>query len=149
MRGSVLSFASVDWISGSGATGVSISFITLVCFFNGYPGRNGGHVTTAVFEAFSAQAKLYGIEQAVRGYELEEYTARAIVKIIKERDLAVDLVHGGHATLFFTEEEERQSREDFRQAKEAGIDVTGVEWFTKETMQKVLALASYVVLLII
>ncbi|KAF8880122.1 FAD dependent oxidoreductase-domain-containing protein [Mucidula mucida] len=131
-------------IIGSGITGISAAYhlskkagLKVVVLEARDFCRNGGHLTTAVFEAFSAQAKLYGIEQAVRGYELEEYTARAIVKIIKERDLAVDLVHGGHATLFFTEEEERQSREDFRQAKEAGIDVTGVEWFTKETMQKI------------
>ncbi|KAF9013800.1 FAD dependent oxidoreductase [Hymenopellis radicata] len=138
-------------IIGSGITGISAAYhlsrkaglkvavLEARDFCSGATGRNGGHLTTAVFEAFSAQAKLYGIEQAVRGYELENYTARAIVKIIEDHGLAntVDLVHGGHATLFFTEEEEHQSREDFRQAKEAGIDLTSVRWYTKEEMHKV------------
>ena len=50
----------------------------------------------------------------------------------------VDFVPGGRLALIFTEAELASAKADFAAAKEAGVDVSNVKWFTKEETQEVL-----------
>lgn len=106
-------------------------------------GRNGGHLTPAVFLDFAAQETLYGTTEALKAFALENYTSTAIVRILSEAGLrdAVDHVDGGHTVLLFTPEEEKSIRRDYEVAVRAGMDLqsdsSGVRWVGKEDMMKV------------
>ncbi|KAG7448005.1 FAD dependent oxidoreductase [Guyanagaster necrorhizus] len=135
-------------IIGSGITGVSAAYhlsnnsglkvIVLEArdFCSGATGRNGGHLTPSTFLGFSASTSQYGIEEAVRSLQLENYTAEAIVKIIHQEGLAdaVDLVRGGHTTLFLTEKEREEAWRDYVEARAAGLELD-VKWASTEDMQ--------------
>ncbi|KAJ7198910.1 FAD dependent oxidoreductase [Mycena haematopus] len=99
--------------------------------------RNGGHLTPAVFIDFCSYQAKYGTEQAVRCFELENHTASEIVKIIREEGWieSVDLVQNGHTTISFTPGELQEIEADFKAAKAAGMDLTNVNWLTKEETQ--------------
>ncbi|KAJ4479828.1 FAD dependent oxidoreductase [Lentinula lateritia] len=47
---------------------------------------------------------------------------------------AVDLVAGGHVTTFVTDDEFLRAKEDYDAVKAAGIDISNVEWLSKEDM---------------
>lgn len=102
-------------------------------------GRNGGHLTPHAFAHFTALSKVFGQEDAIRSLELERYTSTEIRKIVEEtgRIGDVDLVSDGRVILLFSKEEEENTRSEFEAAKAAGIDVSEVEWFTKEETTKV------------
>ncbi len=102
-------------------------------------GRNGGHLTPSTFLGFSASASEYGEEEAIRSLQLENYTAEAIVKIIHGEGLAdaVDLVRGGHTTLFLTDKEKEEAWRDYMEARAAGLELDGVKWASTEDMHKV------------
>ncbi|KAK0196901.1 FAD dependent oxidoreductase-domain-containing protein [Armillaria mellea] len=94
-------------IIGSGITGVSAAYHLL----------ENSSLNVVILEArdfCSASASEYGEEEAIRSLQLENYTAEAIVKIIREEGLAeaVDLVRGGHTTLFLTEKEREEAWRD-------------------------------------
>lgn len=61
------------------------------------------------------------------------------MKILREHDKfdAVDFVPGGRVTLVSTPEEEAQMRAEFEVAKAAGVDVSRVQWLSKEEVQSV------------
>lgn len=50
---------------------------------------------------------------------------------------AVDLVAGGHVTTFVTDDEFLRAKEDYDAVKAAGIDISNVEWLSKEDMLSV------------
>ncbi|KAJ7148514.1 FAD dependent oxidoreductase [Mycena crocata] len=107
-------------------------------FCSGATGRrNGGHLTPAVFLDFCGYQAKYGTYQAIRSFDLENHTAAEIVKLIREEGWteAVDLVEGGHTTIFFTPSEFKEANADFEAAKAAGVDLGGVQWLTREQMQ--------------
>ncbi|KAF7370151.1 FAD dependent oxidoreductase [Mycena sanguinolenta] len=101
------------------------------------PGRNGGHLTPAVFIDFCSYQAKYGTEQAVRCFQLENHTASEIVKIIHEEGWteSVDLVQNGHTTISFTPGEHQDIEADFQAAEAAGMDLANVNWLTKEETQ--------------
>ncbi|EPQ56210.1 DAO-domain-containing protein [Gloeophyllum trabeum ATCC 11539] len=103
-------------------------------FCSGATGRNGGHLTPRAFLEFTTYAELYGEEEAMKSLTVEHHTASGIVDIIESHNLTVDLdlVEGGHITLFFTEESEREARMDYAAADAAGADLNDVEWMTQE-----------------
>jgi hypothetical protein len=70
----------------------------------------------------------------MRSFELENHTTSEIVKLIREEGWTetVDLIQGGHTTIFFTPGELAASKADYEAAKVAGIDLTDVRWLTKE-----------------
>ncbi|KAJ7066125.1 FAD dependent oxidoreductase [Mycena amicta] len=132
-------------IIGSGITGVSAAYHLSVAvargeipsvsdkplrvvileardFCSGATGRNGGHLTPL----------------AIRALGMENHTAAEIVRLIHENGWtdAVDLVEGGHVTILLTAEEETDIKADYEAAKDAGVDVSRVRWFTKEQMQE-------------
>ena len=102
-------------------------------------GRNGGHLTPHAFAHFTALSKVFGQEDAIRSLELERYTSAEIRKILEETRKAddVDFVSDGRVILLFSKEEEELTRSEFEAAKAAGIDVSEVEWFTKEETKEV------------
>ncbi|KAJ7574549.1 FAD dependent oxidoreductase-domain-containing protein [Mycena floridula] len=140
-------------IIGSGITGISAAYhlakafadanrplkITILearDFCSGATGRNGGHLTPAIFSSFKRAQESYGTEEALRGFALETYTAKKMLDIIGEHQLDVDLVQGGHITLCLSSADFEKNRDDFNAAKSAGIDVSDVKWFDKNKMKK-------------
>ncbi|KIL60040.1 hypothetical protein M378DRAFT_84343 [Amanita muscaria Koide BX008] len=122
-------------IIGSGITGVSAAYhlananiplnvavLEARDFCSGATGRNGGHLTPSLFSGFRSRRALHGEADAVRSYLLEHHTASSILSFIGRHNLsqAVDLVHGGHLRLFFTQSEEESARADYQAAIKAG-----------------------------
>lgn len=50
---------------------------------------------------------------------------------------AVDLAAWGHIDLLITDAEVNNAKVDLEGAKAAGVDVSGVEWLSKEAMDEV------------
>ncbi|KAF8217111.1 FAD dependent oxidoreductase-domain-containing protein [Mycena galopus ATCC 62051] len=143
-------------IIGSGITGVSAAYHLSIAaergeipltdkplrvlileardFCSGATGRNGGHLTPAVFLDFCGYQQKYGTEQAIRSFVLENHTASEIVKIIREEGWTevVDLVQNGHTTICFTPSEHQSIEADFKAAKAAGMNLAELKWLTKE-----------------
>ena len=89
---------------------------------------------------FHNRQGLYGTEEAIKSYDLENYTANSLVRFIEDikAEQELDLVDGRHVTLFVTPEEEALARKDFAAAKAAGLGgLEGVKFIDKETMNKV------------
>ncbi|KAI0782801.1 FAD dependent oxidoreductase [Abortiporus biennis] len=145
-------------IIGSGITGVSAAYHLANAFKNetglsrpvravilearefcsGATGRNGGHLTAHPFPNFVNLEKKYGTDEALRALAIEKYTVDAISKIIKSngKESEVDLVPGGRLNLFFTQNEHDEAIMDFEAAKAAGADISDIEWFSKEEVEK-------------
>ncbi|TRM58301.1 FAD dependent oxidoreductase [Schizophyllum amplum] len=138
-------------IIGSGMTGVSAAYafskleegLKVVIleardFCSAATGRNGGHLTPALTEYFAQKQVLYGTEETLKDYALENYTASEIVKVIHENGLEdkVDLVEGGHITLLVTDIEYEEARADYAAATAAGQDTSAVTWMAEEEMAK-------------
>ncbi|KAG2002631.1 hypothetical protein CC2G_004801 [Coprinopsis cinerea AmutBmut pab1-1] len=108
-------------------------------FCSGATGRNGGHLTPFIFFDFSRREQLYGTSEALKSYELENYTSKKLVGLLNntgDHDDA-DLVNGGHITLFLTDQEERIARKDFEAAKAAGLSgLDKVVWIDKDEMNQ-------------
>ncbi|KAF4622394.1 hypothetical protein D9613_009141 [Agrocybe pediades] len=106
-------------------------------FCSGATGRNGGHLTQNVASSFLAKEARYNTTEAVKSFLLEEYNAKKLVRFIKDRNLeeTVDLVNGGHVTLFRTEREAKSVKEDWEAAKKAGFD-TGARWVENEELHE-------------
>jgi len=66
-------------------------------------------------------------------------TAREMVKILEEEGLEdeVDIVHGGHVGLLKSEKVMKAARNNYEGAKEAGLNVSDVEWLNAEEVEKV------------
>jgi len=110
-----------------------------------FAGRNGGHLTPAVFLEFFQRQALFNTVEAIKSYELEQHTASLLVKIIEENGWAsdIDLVEGGHVNLLFTEKEAKNAHKDFDMARQAQLNLDSVEWLSKEEVEEVLVLASH------
>jgi hypothetical protein len=102
-------------------------------------GRNGGHLTPALYKFFRVRQEAYGTEQALRSTKLEDHTVEALLKIIDAHNLAdaVDLAAWGHNELFLTRKEEAVAEGDFQDAKEAGVNVDSVEILSGQMMNDV------------
>ncbi|KAJ3986189.1 FAD dependent oxidoreductase-domain-containing protein [Lentinula detonsa] len=142
-------------IVGSGITGVSVAYhlatrftreeplkvIILEArdFCSGATGRNGGHLTPNSFIDFSALEAKYGQLEAKRALDLESHTAMGILEFISSQDIVdeVDLVAGGHVTMFVTDDEFCRAQEDYHAARVAGVDLSNVEWLSKEEMYSI------------
>ena len=109
-----------------------------------FAGRNGGHLTPAAFLEFAKRQELFDTVEAKKSYELEQHTASLLVQIIEENGWAsdVDLVEGGHIGLLFTEKGEEEANKDYEMARQAQVDLDGVEWLPKEKVQEVAILTS-------
>ncbi|KAK7456396.1 hypothetical protein VKT23_010644 [Stygiomarasmius scandens] len=107
-------------------------------FCSGATGRNGGHLTPYSFFNFRDYQSRFGTEQAVKSLELEMRTAREMVKILEDEGLEdkVDIVHGGHVGLLKSEKVTKAARNNYEGAKEAGLNVSDVEWLTAEEVEK-------------
>jgi hypothetical protein len=51
----------------------------------------------------------------------------------------VDLVEGGHVRLYFTDREKEEAEADFSAARDAGVDLSSVEWLSRGEMNAVRA----------
>lgn len=113
--------------------------VKLDCFGSSQPGRNGGHLTPFVFLGFHKRELLFGTSDAAKGFRLESHTSFEILEILRQKKLSenVDLVEGGHITLLVTDEEGDEIHKDYEAAKAAGVNLTGVEWVSKEEMLSV------------
>ncbi|KAI0750607.1 FAD dependent oxidoreductase [Irpex lacteus] len=107
-------------------------------FCSGATGRNGGHLTPHAFAHFTSLSKLFGEEDAIRSLELERYTSSEIRKILEGTNKVddVDLVSDGRVILLFSKQEEELTRAEFEAAKAAGINVSDVEWLTKDETEE-------------
>ncbi|KAH0836901.1 FAD dependent oxidoreductase-domain-containing protein [Lanmaoa asiatica] len=106
-------------------------------FCAGATGRNGGHLTPAAFSNFHARAAEYGPEEAKRSYALEAHTASSLVRFIQDHGWThdVDLVHGGHIDLLFSDQEVEEARRDRKAAEDAGWSLDGVVTLSKEEVE--------------
>lgn len=104
-----------------------------------YVGRNGGHLTAHPFTDFLRLQKEFGIDDALRGLEIERYTTNEILKILKEHRLEryVDWVPGGRLMLYFTDQEYNVAKADYEAAKSSGSSVDMVQWLSKEETREV------------
>lgn len=104
-----------------------------------YPGRNGGHLIPNFFFGFPNHKLAYGEEEAKKLHAIEKYTETELLRIVKENNIGdtIDLSSGAHVMLFITDKEEEDARADYATAKDAGLDVSEVEWLSKESMQGV------------
>ncbi|KAF9068891.1 FAD dependent oxidoreductase [Rhodocollybia butyracea] len=138
-------------IIGSGITGVSVAYhlaarehrpLKLVIleardFCSGATGRNGGHLTPNMFIDFCDFKEQYGQQEALKALKLEQHTATSILQFISAQNFAesVDLVAGDHITTFLTDEELLRAKADYDATKAAGVDLSDVDWLSKEEMQ--------------
>lgn len=102
-------------------------------------GRNGGHLTPIAFIDFGDLQARYGQQEALKALELEKHTANDVLEFISSQNIAdaVDLVAGGHVTMFATDGEYSRAKDDYEAAKAAGVDLEGVEWLSVEEMRSV------------
>ncbi|KAH9930477.1 FAD dependent oxidoreductase [Epithele typhae] len=100
--------------------------------------RNGGHLTPYLFQGFEKIALEYGAEQAKVGFELEQYTARTLVKLIQDEGIAdaVDFIHGGHTCVLMSEVALNRRKGDFKAAATAGTNLSSVKWLTEGEMHE-------------
>ncbi|KAI0364567.1 FAD dependent oxidoreductase [Pilatotrama ljubarskyi] len=100
--------------------------------------RNGGHLTAHAFHDFAAYSALYGTDEAIRAVHLENRTVADIVHLVQQTDKQahLDLVAGGRTHLLFTDPEIAETMLDYELAKKAGVDVSDVDFFTKEQVQE-------------
>ncbi|KIP02321.1 hypothetical protein PHLGIDRAFT_112157 [Phlebiopsis gigantea 11061_1 CR5-6] len=127
-------------VARAGEQGTSLSVVVLEArdFCSGATGRNGGHLTAHAYSDFRALKARYGTDEALRAIEIERYTVNEVYRILTEENKVehVDFVPGGRVVLFFTAQEHQEARLDYEAAVAAGVDMQGVEWFTKEEVQK-------------
>ncbi|KIK57722.1 hypothetical protein GYMLUDRAFT_45893 [Collybiopsis luxurians FD-317 M1] len=153
-------------IIGSGMTGVSAAFhlaqavktinskdsslhlkaVVLEAreFCSGATGRNGGHLTPHSFFNYRSLERQWGKSEVIKSLELENRTTMAMVKIIEEYNLTdtVDLVSGGHLSLIGSTQEYASLTADYHAARQAGLDVGDVEWFSEAEVDSIYG-ASY------
>ncbi|KAF9445786.1 DAO-domain-containing protein [Macrolepiota fuliginosa MF-IS2] len=126
------------YLEAQGSGGVERKVVVLEAreFCSGATGRNGGHLTRNPFSGYAAREHNYGKENAKKTYRLEDYVSSSIADIVHSHGLVdtVDLVKGDHITLFFTEEEEKRALQDYKDAKEGGVDLDGVKFLDRTTM---------------
>ncbi|KZT60161.1 DAO-domain-containing protein [Calocera cornea HHB12733] len=144
-------------IIGSGISGIGVAYhlaellkkgqirkpITIAVFeardfCAGATGRNGGHLTPFIYHGFSHLSQIFGKDECLKSLHVERQCVDDIVKVIEENkwEADVDLVHGGNLRLHFTEEEKREDEVDFEAAKNAGIDLTDVEWLDADATKE-------------
>ncbi|KAG2141939.1 FAD dependent oxidoreductase [Suillus clintonianus] len=106
-------------------------------FCSGATGRNGGHLTPAAFLEFSQRQALFDTVEAIKSYELEEHTASLLVKIIEDNGWTsdIDLIEGGHINILFTDKEEKDAHKDYDMARQARLNLDGVEWLPQEKVE--------------
>ena len=109
------------------------------CDFHYLLGRNGGHLSPAGCLGFARNSTSTSKEDAVKQVLLERHCAESIVDFIRVNGLesTVDLVSRGRIDLFFTDEDAKRAKEDLDQAKEAGVDISKIEWIEKADMKEV------------
>lgn len=103
-------------------------------------GRNGGHLTPNPFLGFRERVSLYGLEEALKSFNLESHTYNALLEImhaLPQGGSEVDLVEGGHTTTYLTTEEENSAKADHKSALIAGMDLGDVHWVSKDEMVQV------------
>ncbi|KAF8152278.1 FAD dependent oxidoreductase [Crassisporium funariophilum] len=123
---------------GEAATKKRVVVLEARRFCSGATGRNGGHLTPSLFSSFVSLRRTYGSKEALKSLHLERHTTDSLLEFISQRGLeqAVDLVQGGHVTIFRTEEEEAMARKDWEAMREEGADLLEeeVRWLGKEEM---------------
>lgn len=96
-------------------------------------------MSAVAHEDFVEKQHLHGTEEALREANIQLHAVDEIVKIVKDagKDADLDLVPGGHLSLFFTDEEYTAAKADYAAAEAAGLDLRSVEWLSKEDVQAV------------
>lgn len=82
-----------------------------------------------------------GVDEAKKQYALEQHTVQVLLQIIRDHNLegVVDLVSGGHYDMLFTDKEIKEVHADLALAKESGLHVSDIKYFSKEEMSEVCA----------
>ncbi|KAK7050022.1 hypothetical protein VNI00_005454 [Paramarasmius palmivorus] len=138
-------------IIGSGITGASVAYHlagaannkslrTVIVEARDFC-RNGGHLTPYPFKGFKFNQAAYGVTEAIKAFLIENRTTAEMIRVVEEHDLfdVVDLVKGGHITLFESTLDPKlgETLADWTAAKEAGIELSDVEWPSKEEVNKI------------
>ncbi|KAF8584249.1 FAD dependent oxidoreductase [Ramaria rubella] len=117
-------------IIGSGITGVGAAY-----HLSEVSCKNNLSLKVVILEA---RDFWYSAAEALKRLALETHTADSIVSLIEStgHEAEVDLVHGGHLDLFFSDREEVEWRADWEAAKAAGVDPARVQFLSRnETHQ--------------
>lgn len=96
-------------------------------------------MTPGTFLNFKTWSDTYGVDYAIRSLALENHTASELVRLLNEEKLgdAVDLVAGGHITMFMDESRLGVAKGDFEAAAQAGVNLSTVEWLSSREMESV------------
>lgn len=129
--------------SSSGNDQLKVLILEARDFCSGATGRNAGHLTAMSFQCFRMLQSEYGTEEARKAYRLERYSVAELIRLVEvEPGMAkeIDLVEGGHVSVFVEEEEYQEARSDWEAAVEAGMgeeEMGKVVWMDKDKMKEV------------
>jgi glycine/D-amino acid oxidase-like deaminating enzyme len=136
--GSGISGVSAAYHLASKAHGLKVAIFEARDFCSGATGRNGGHLHSAA-ALFFADLKRFGLEDAIREVKLKERCKDDLLQLIEEHSWAqeIDLVQGGGIRLCPTETELLLFKASVKEAEEAGLDVSHIEWLSSDDILKV------------
>ncbi len=75
----------------------------------------------------------------MREFAIQRYTVAQVLKIVHDlgQENHVDLVSNAHVDILFTEEELVSAKADYEAAQAAGVDLSYVDWLSREQMKTV------------
>ncbi|PBK71363.1 FAD dependent oxidoreductase [Armillaria solidipes] len=147
-------------IIGSGLTGVSAAYhlsqseiashlkvVVLEAreFCSGATGRNGGFLSAASCTSFVELQEEYGTNEALRGLLLEHHSYNFTIDVLERHGLLneASILFGDSIHLFEVEDEYASNKADCDAAKAAGMDMTGINWWTADYVAKRFNTSSY------
>ncbi|KDN40470.1 hypothetical protein RSAG8_08090, partial [Rhizoctonia solani AG-8 WAC10335] len=102
-------------------------------------GRNRGHFTAFTFIDYIKRAETHRVDEVPRSAQLEQHTVSSIPKLLDASTGGaeeVDLVRQGLIYLPFTDAVVEAIRRDMEAAKQAGVDLDGVECLAPEETEQ-------------
>lgn len=124
--------------------------VTLFCAHHVSSGRNGGFLSAASCTSFVELQEEYGTNEALRGLLLEHHSYNFTIDVLERHGLLneASILFGDSIHLFEAEDEYASNKADCDAAKAAGMDMTGINWWTADYVAKV-QLSSFLMIVLI